>query len=86
MAGLFFFGTALIASQYYALLYRMTAVMRSLTVRRRFLSMPSTVVFLSLVAVAACMVAYGVYLTTWNDPVRIWVAFHFLEQAMDAFR
>ncbi|KAH7693571.1 hypothetical protein AAVH_39391, partial [Aphelenchoides avenae] len=68
MAGVFFFGAALITSQYYSLLYRITAVLRSPNIRRRFLSPPSTVVFLSLVAIAACTVGYGAYLTTWNDP------------------
>lgn len=70
MAGQFFFGTALVCSQYYSLLYRISAVARSPMVRRRFLSLPSTVFFVGLWAAAAFTIGYGVYLTTWNDPVR----------------
>ncbi|KAH7711504.1 hypothetical protein AAVH_21195 [Aphelenchoides avenae] len=64
IVALLFFGTALIASQYYSLVFRIVAVLPSPNARRMFLSPACTVFLLALIASATALVGYGAYLIT----------------------
>lgn len=65
----FGFGAALIASQYYCLIFRITAVMVHSDMQRKVLSPQFTVFFLAVIATAGCSIAYGVYVAAGFEPV-----------------